>query len=118
MADMLATVLRYARPLHLKLGRIAGTMLRDANGGFVSMLRDESASNLSHLDLCIHFDEDDREQDLASIVVSTLPCLVLLALTNASCNTEQSVFSPQSPAPQVPGAQILHTRTRSNPGRT
>ncbi len=69
---MLATVLRYARPLHLKLEGITGTMLGDAERGFISMLRDASASSLLNLDVCIHFGEGDREKDLSAVIVRFL----------------------------------------------
>ena len=67
--DVLATVLRYARPLHLKLESIPGSILGDADGGFISMLREGSSANLINLDIRIHFGRGDREEDLATVIV-------------------------------------------------
>ena len=67
--EILVTMLRYARPLHLKLGGITGAMLGDADRGFTPMLRDESASNLISLDVRIYFGEGDRKRDLGTIIV-------------------------------------------------
>ncbi|KAI1783176.1 hypothetical protein LXA43DRAFT_904150 [Ganoderma leucocontextum] len=78
--DMLATVLRYARPLHLKLEGITGSMLGDADRGFISMLHEGSCSNLLNLDVCIHFGEDDQEKDLRAVIDDLVSALVGLPL--------------------------------------
>ncbi len=70
--DMLATVLRYGRPVHLKLEGIAGSMLGDADRGFISMLRDTGTSNLINLDVGVYFRADDREKDLTGAIVCTI----------------------------------------------
>ncbi|KAM5542670.1 hypothetical protein V8D89_003631 [Ganoderma adspersum] len=72
---MLATVLRYAGPLHLKLGGITGCML-----GFISMLHHNSASNLTNLDVCIYFRPDDREKDFGRVIVDLFEALGVLPL--------------------------------------
>ncbi len=69
---MLATVLRYARPLHLKLQGIACTMLEGSEPSFISTLRSEGASALLNLDVCIYFGEEDRDRDLTVVVVRVL----------------------------------------------
>ena len=77
--DVLATVLRAARPVHLKLQGVAGAMLGDAERGLIAMLQDESASGLLNLALCVNFGADDREEDLRAVIVrvlSTLPPVV------------------------------------------
>ncbi|KAI1783168.1 hypothetical protein LXA43DRAFT_904125 [Ganoderma leucocontextum] len=78
--DMLATVLRYARPVHLKLTGITGSMLGNSERGFISMLRDASASNLINLDVCIYFGKEDLEKDLGAIVGDLFLALGLLPL--------------------------------------
>ena len=66
---MLATVLRYARPAHLKLEGITGTMLGDADQGFIAMLRDASASSLINLDVRVYFKAEDRWKNVGGTIV-------------------------------------------------
>ena len=73
--DVLATVLRYARPLHLKPESILGSILGDVDGGFISMLREGSSANLINLDIHIHFGRGDREEDPATVIVRSFPLL-------------------------------------------
>ena len=73
--DTLAMMPRYARPLHLKLGGISGSVLGNTDRGFISMLREGSGANLINLDVCIRFGKDDRDKDLAAVIVrSAIPC--------------------------------------------
>ena len=67
--DMLATALRYAQPVHLKLKGIPGSMLDDTERGFSSMLRSGCDPTLLNLDLCIYFDAEDRDKDLRVPIV-------------------------------------------------
>ncbi|KAI1783163.1 hypothetical protein LXA43DRAFT_1047765 [Ganoderma leucocontextum] len=78
--DMLATVLRYARPLHLKFKGISNSILDNSERSFISTLRSECASTLLNLDLRIYFEEEDQDKDLRVVIdnlVSTLTCLRL-----------------------------------------
>ena len=73
--ELLVIMLRYARPLRLKLEGITGNSLGDADRGFISMLRDKSASNLINLDVRIEFSKDDREKDLSAVIVRLPPLI-------------------------------------------
>ncbi|PIL30602.1 hypothetical protein GSI_07303 [Ganoderma sinense ZZ0214-1] len=78
---MLATMLRYTQPVHLKLGELTGSMLEDdPDGAFLSILRGEGVSNLLNLSVYIRFNPDDLMMDLRKTInnlVSTLAGLQL-----------------------------------------
>ena len=117
--EMLATVLRYARPLHLKLGGIVGAMLGDADRGFLSMLRDESASKLTSLDMRIYLGEGDRERALGTIIVRSrfrkpARCTELLTFPP----TGQTGLGTNQSASQVSRAEVWYVPSQSNPVRT
>ncbi|KAM5540751.1 hypothetical protein V8D89_005584 [Ganoderma adspersum] len=78
--EMLAMMLHYAQPLHLKLKGIAGSMVGNADRGFISMLRDESVSNLISLNVNIDFTKDDREKDLNAVIDNLVPTMTNLPL--------------------------------------
>ncbi|PIL30601.1 hypothetical protein GSI_07302 [Ganoderma sinense ZZ0214-1] len=78
--DMLATVLRYARPLHLKFRGISYSLLEDSQPGFISMLRSEGASDLVNLDMCINFREEDWDKDWRITVDNLVSALTALRL--------------------------------------
>ena len=71
--DLLETMLRYARPVHLGLEALAGSAL----AGFLSMLGSDCASNLINLSVCICFDANDQEKDLRETIVSLCSFLPL-----------------------------------------
>ena len=85
-ADILATVLRYARPVHLQLKRITALTLGDAERGFISVLGESGMTNLSNLNLSVTFDRDDREKDLTAVMVCTCrPRVSALFLSSHTC---------------------------------
>nr|VWP01456.1 Carnitine acetyl transferase [Ganoderma boninense] len=77
--EMLATVLQYARPLHLKLA-MTSAMLGDADQGFIATLQDEGASNLINLNMHIYFGQNDREKDLSILIDNLIAVLTGLPL--------------------------------------
>lgn len=89
-ADILATVLRYARPVHLKLEGITGTMLGDAERGFISVLRGRGGANLSNLEMSVNLGREDQEKDLAAVVV----CAVLASPSCPRTHTHHHVRLP------------------------
>ncbi|KAM5542693.1 hypothetical protein V8D89_003654 [Ganoderma adspersum] len=99
--EMLAKVLRYAKPLHLRLWGITGTMLSDADRGFIAMLWDESTSNLISLDMRISFGEDDRERDLAAIIDTLVSSLTSLPLKFLELRFETFHLDLTPPEPSV-----------------
>ena len=99
--EMLATVLRYARPLHLKLEGITGTMLGDAERGFISMLHHTSASSLVNLDVCIYFGKDDREKDLSIIIVGLFSLSRPLELTDFPIPLQNTLISALACLPSL-----------------
>ncbi|PIL30623.1 hypothetical protein GSI_07325 [Ganoderma sinense ZZ0214-1] len=90
---MLATVLRYARPLHLKL-EMTSTLLGDADEGFIAMLRDEGASNLINLNVHIYFIEGDQDKDLSIVIDSLISALTSLPLKFLELGFETSSLDP------------------------
>ncbi|KAM5542672.1 hypothetical protein V8D89_003633 [Ganoderma adspersum] len=95
--DVLATVLRYARPVHLKLEGITGTMLGDAERGFISVLRERGGANLSNLDMSVKFGSDDQEKDLAAVMADLFSSLgrVPLKFLELSFDTHQLDPTPR-----------------------
>ncbi|PIL30616.1 hypothetical protein GSI_07317 [Ganoderma sinense ZZ0214-1] len=104
--EMLATMLRYARPSHLKVDAIAGTFLGDNTQGFISMLRDESASNLMNLDICIYFGKDDREKDLSAVIDNLVSALTSLPLKFLELEFVTSDLNPTPPEPTLTPAEL------------
>ncbi|PIL30611.1 hypothetical protein GSI_07312 [Ganoderma sinense ZZ0214-1] len=98
--EMLATVLRYARLLHLKIEGVTGALLGDADRGFIAMLRHASVSGLLNLDVCVYFGENDREKDLAAVIESLVSTLAGLSLKFLEL---RFVTRDLDPTPESPG---------------
>ncbi|KAI1782463.1 hypothetical protein LXA43DRAFT_1143633 [Ganoderma leucocontextum] len=113
--DILATVLRYARPLHLKLEGITGSMLGDADRGFISMLHEGSCSNLLNLDVCIHFGEDDREKDLSAVIDDLASALAGLPLKFLKLKFETYDLDPTLPGPRDFERMVYHQKGLPEP---
>ncbi|KAM5542688.1 hypothetical protein V8D89_003649 [Ganoderma adspersum] len=113
--DMLATVLRYARPLHLKLEGITSTMLGDTERGFISMLHHTSASSLLNLDVCVYFGKDDREKDLSLVINNLMSALAGLPLKFLELRFETHGLDPTLEEPGDFERMIAHCKGLPEP---
>ncbi|KAM5530678.1 hypothetical protein V8D89_015650 [Ganoderma adspersum] len=112
--DMLATVLRAARPVHLKLQGVAGAMLGDSERGLIAMLRDGSASGLLNLALWVNFGAADREKDLRPIIDDFVSTLVRLPLRSLDLRFDTQGLDP-TPEPDLMETLMCRQRGRPEP---
>ncbi|KAM5542694.1 hypothetical protein V8D89_003655 [Ganoderma adspersum] len=106
--DMLMRMLHYTWLLHLKVDAIMSTFLGDANRGFISMLRDASVSNLINLDVCVYFDEEDRDKDLSVVIDTLISVLSRLPLKFLELGFMTSYLNLTPPKPSALDCLVQH----------